>query len=50
MLALPQAEWTKAASFSLDFEKKCFFASPDRVSILDLTVKLSSDLVACIDL
>lgn len=39
MLAMPQAEWTKAASFSLDFEKKCFLAAPDRVSPLHLLIK-----------
>lgn len=39
MLALPNAEWSKAASFSLDFEKKCFYGSPDRVSFPDEAVK-----------
>ena len=32
MLAMPGAEWTKAATFGLDFEKRAFTQSSDRVS------------------
>ncbi|KAB5570425.1 hypothetical protein GE09DRAFT_707372 [Coniochaeta sp. 2T2.1] len=32
ILAIPGAEWQKAVSFALDFEKKAFLSSPDRMS------------------
>lgn len=39
MLAMPQAEFGKAINFGLDFEQKCFFSSPDRVSSRPSTIR-----------
>lgn len=50
LLALVGADWGKAAQFGLDFEKKAFLGSPDRVSHITIVYTMlyhGSSVLTC---